>query len=77
MCIRDRSGLHGVQLSIYGTGLLDTPDMVLADIREADVVDRVFDLHRPEVVFHAAALKHLRCWSSTPPRGGRRTCSGP
>ena len=51
---RDESGLHAVQLSIYRKGLLDTPDMVLADIRESDVVDRVFALHRPEVVWPSA-----------------------
>ncbi|MDO5498152.1 MAG: nucleoside-diphosphate sugar epimerase/dehydratase [Propionibacteriaceae bacterium] len=56
---RDESGLHGTQLSIYGTGLLDTPDMVLCDIRDPEALDRVFRDHRPAVVFHAAALKHL------------------
>ncbi|OYO16852.1 dTDP-glucose 4,6-dehydratase [Enemella evansiae] len=56
---RDESGLHGVQLSIYGKGLLDTPDMVLCDIRDPAALDRVFARHQPQVVFHAAALKHL------------------
>ena len=56
---RDESALHGVQLSIYGKGLLDTPDMVLADIRDKTALRRAFQTHRPEVVFHAAALKHL------------------
>lgn len=32
---------------------------VLADVRDPDQVQRAFDLHRPEVVFHAAALKHV------------------
>jgi FlaA1/EpsC-like NDP-sugar epimerase len=32
---------------------------VLADIREANVVDDVFTRHRPEVLFHAAAHKHV------------------
>jgi len=32
---------------------------VLADIRDADVMRQVFAEHRPQVVFHAAALKHL------------------
>ncbi len=73
---RDESGLHGVQLSIYGTGLLDTPDMVLADIREADVVDRIFDLHRPEVVFHAAALKHLPMLEQYPAEGWKTNVLG-
>lgn len=59
MLDRDESGLHGTQLTIYGKGLLDTPDVVLCDIRDAEALDRVFAQHRPSVVFHAAALKHL------------------
>ena len=31
---RDESGLHGAQLLLYGSGLLDTDDMVLCDIRD-------------------------------------------
>jgi len=73
---RDESGLHAVQLSIYGQGLLDTPDMVLADIREADVVDEVFALHRPDVVFHAAALKHLPMLEQYPAEGWKTNVLG-
>ena len=32
---------------------------VVADVRDLDVVERTFALHRPEVVFHAAAYKHV------------------
>ncbi|MEE6274663.1 polysaccharide biosynthesis protein, partial [Georgenia sp. MJ206] len=56
---RDESALHGVQLSIYGQGLLDTPDIVLCDIRDREALEAVFARHTPEVVFHTAALKHL------------------
>lgn len=33
--------------------------MVLADIRDSEALTRIFEERRPEVVFHAAALKHL------------------
>lgn len=59
MLDRDESGLQGSQLSISGHGLLDTDDVVLADIRDVDSLREVFQRHRPQVVFHAAALKHL------------------
>lgn len=59
MLDRDESALHAVQLSIHGHGLLDTPDVVLADIRDQAALRRVFEARRPQVVFHAAALKHL------------------
>ncbi|CAN5528518.1 nucleoside-diphosphate sugar epimerase/dehydratase [soil metagenome] len=56
---RDESALHAVQLAIHGRALLDGGDLVVADIREAERVKEIFEAHRPEVVFHAAALKHL------------------
>lgn len=59
MLDRDESGLQGSQLSISGHGLLDTDDVVLADIRDVESLREIFRYHRPEVVFHAAALKHL------------------
>jgi FlaA1/EpsC-like NDP-sugar epimerase len=59
MVDRDESALHGVQLSIGGRALLDGDDTVLVDIRDRDAVLAVFEHVRPDVVFHAAALKHL------------------
>ncbi len=31
----------------------------LCDVRDARSIDRVFDLYRPDIVFHAAAYKHV------------------
>jgi FlaA1/EpsC-like NDP-sugar epimerase len=59
MLDRDESALHSVQLSIYGRALLDSDDVILCDIRDRAAVHTVFTERRPEVVFHAAALKHL------------------
>jgi FlaA1/EpsC-like NDP-sugar epimerase len=59
MLDRDESALHEVQLSIHGRALLDTPQTVLADLRDAATIHHIFEIRRPEVVFHAAALKHL------------------
>lgn len=59
MLDRDESALHEVQLSIYGRALLDTPQTVLADLRDERAINEVFDTRKPQVVFHAAALKHL------------------
>jgi FlaA1/EpsC-like NDP-sugar epimerase len=55
----DESNLHGLQLAITGSGLLDTDDIVIADIRDQRRIDQVFEAVRPELVFHAAAHKHL------------------
>ena len=39
--------------------MLDSPNLVLVDLRDTERMKEVFAAHRPEVVFHAAALKHL------------------
>ncbi|CEA08566.1 UDP-N-acetyl-alpha-D-glucosamine C6 dehydratase [Arthrobacter saudimassiliensis] len=59
MVDRDETGLQLTQLSITGRGLLNGRDTVLADIRDAAALERIFRERRPEVVFHAAALKHV------------------
>lgn len=59
MLDRDETGLQEAQLSTFGTGLLDSPEVVLADIRDRDALNQIFADRKPEVVFHAAALKHL------------------
>ncbi|QXC61326.1 polysaccharide biosynthesis protein [Aquihabitans sp. G128] len=59
MLERDESALHAVQLSIEGRAMLDSRNLVVADIRDHARIQQVFAEHRPEVVFHAAALKHL------------------
>ncbi|WP_336658889.1 polysaccharide biosynthesis protein [Leucobacter sp. USHLN153] len=59
MLDRDETSLQETQLSISGHGLLDTNDVVLADIRDEAALERIFMERQPEVVFHTAALKHL------------------
>ncbi|SFS00230.1 dTDP-glucose 4,6-dehydratase [Agrococcus baldri] len=59
MLDRDESALQAVQISIAGHGLLHTKDVVLADIRDAEAIRDLMAERRPQVVFHAAALKHL------------------
>ncbi len=59
MLDRDESALHAVQLAIEGRALLTSPDLILCDLRDRRAVQEVFTRTRPDVVFHAAALKHL------------------
>lgn len=46
----------------------DAPDgvQILADIRDDRRMSRLFEKHRPDVVFHAAALKHVPILESMP-----------
>jgi FlaA1/EpsC-like NDP-sugar epimerase len=59
MLDRDESALHALQLSLRGRALLDSPDIVLADLRDERAIRELFADRGPQVVFHAAALKHL------------------
>ena len=55
----DETHLQDTEFALYGTGLLIRDDIVLADIRDKAALGRVFEQWRPDVVFHAAALKHV------------------
>lgn len=56
---RDESALHAIQLDLEGRALLDSPDLIVADIRDRAAVEEIMATRQPDVVFHAAALKHL------------------
>ena len=73
---RDESALHGLQLSMQGRALLDTEELIVADIRDRDRVFEVFGQCRPEVVFHAAALKHLTLLENNPWEGFKTNAVG-
>ena len=66
MLDRDESALHAVQLSIEGRALLTSPDLILCDLRDRQEVEELFTRLRPDVVFHAAALKHLTLLEQRP-----------
>lgn len=59
MLDRDESALHAIQLKLHGRALLDSDDLVLADIRDQNRIREAFTRCQPQIVFHAAALKHL------------------
>jgi FlaA1/EpsC-like NDP-sugar epimerase len=59
MLDRDESALHALTLSLYGRADLESSSLILANIREEDRMREVMHACRPDVVFHAAALKHV------------------
>ena len=73
---RDESGLHGMQLSLDGTSGLSSPSLVVADIRDRDRMFDVFNHFKPEVVFHAAALKHVPLLELHPVEGVKTNVYG-
>ncbi|MYW03777.1 polysaccharide biosynthesis protein [Streptomyces sp. SID3343] len=59
MLDHDESNLHRLQLDVWGEALLDDESLVIADIRDRPRIEQLFHDLKPEVVFHAAAHKHL------------------
>ncbi|MEU2348286.1 nucleoside-diphosphate sugar epimerase/dehydratase [Modestobacter sp. NPDC049651] len=76
MLDRDESALHALQLSLYGEAKLDEPAAILADVRDAEALGAVFAQRRPEVVFHAAALKHVNMLQQYPAEGWKTNVLG-
>jgi FlaA1/EpsC-like NDP-sugar epimerase len=76
MLDRDESALHAVQLSIEGRALLDSGAVILADIRDRERILSVFHERSPQVVFHAAALKHLPMLELYPEEGYKTNVLG-
>jgi FlaA1/EpsC-like NDP-sugar epimerase len=56
---RNENSLLDLCLSINGDGLFANDNVVLCDIRDSEFVSKVIRELKPDVVFHAAALKHL------------------
>lgn len=76
MLDRDESALHSLCLSMDGRALMDSEDLVLADIRDADALTEIFETTRPQIVFHAAALKHLPMLERYPAEGWKTNVHG-
>jgi len=59
MLDRDESALHAVQLALHGRALLDDDGLIVADVRDRARISEIVGATQPDVIFHAAALKHL------------------
>ncbi|WP_157630257.1 nucleoside-diphosphate sugar epimerase/dehydratase [Kribbella catacumbae] len=76
MLDHDESNLHRTQLDLWGEALLDTESTVVADIRDGERIHQLFRDHRPQIVFHAAALKHLPVLERHPCEGVKSNVRG-
>lgn len=55
----DEGRLHAQQLDLTGGGFTATSQVSLADVRDARALDAAFARAAPDLVLHAAALKHV------------------
>lgn len=73
---RDESGLLDVDVSIENQKLNTNRHLVLADIRDENCISKVLSQIKPEIVFHAAALKHLNLLEIYPEEGYKTNIQG-
>jgi len=67
ICVdRDEYGLYRLQLDLTGKALLTDENMILADVTSRPQIEQVMAEHRPALVFHAAACKHLPLLERSP-----------
>src|SRR5712692_123649 len=72
----DESNLHRLLLETTGQGLLDSDEIIIADIRDSERLHQIFTTCKPEVVFHAAAHKHLPLLERHPCEGVKSNVLG-
>ncbi len=57
---------HELQLELEDKGLIGKVKICLASIQNYQAMQAVFKAHRPEIVFHAAAYKHVPLMENNP-----------
>ncbi len=60
------SGLYDVEMELRGKGLGERLRVIIADVRDREGMQAVFAAYRPQVVFHAAAYKHVPLMEAQP-----------
>lgn len=60
------SGLYDLDMELQGKGLGKGVSTVIGDVRQHAALERIFATHRPQVVFHAAAYKHVPMMEAQP-----------
>ena len=73
---RDESGLLDLDISLESQKLNTKRHLVLADIRDEECISKVLTKIKPEIVFHAAALKHLNMLEMYPEEGYKTNVQG-
>ncbi len=76
MVDHDENALHDLALSLSGNVPQETDDLMLCDIRDLTALQTVFESTHPEIVFHAAAHKHVPFLERFPSEGYKTNVTG-
>lgn len=67
VCVdNDEYALYRLELGLRGRALLTDDNLILGDITNPHEITRIFEMHYPQLVFHAAARKHLPLLERSP-----------
>ncbi|WP_179375844.1 polysaccharide biosynthesis protein [Winogradskyella wichelsiae] len=59
------SALYDIQQEFLQQGL-ENIEAIVADVRNKTRIDQIFNLHKPKIIFHAAAYKHVPLMENNP-----------
>ncbi len=76
MLDQGESPIYEIEHEIIDTFGSNVAEVVVADIREAERMENVFRTFRPEIVYHAAAYKHVPLMESNPSEAIRTNILG-
>ena len=76
MLDHDESNLQRLLLQLSGEAMLETADIIVADVRDRERMNQIMRDRQPEIVFHAAALKHLPMLERFPCEGVKSNVKG-
>jgi len=68
--------LYDMELELYEKLNFDRHSIILADILQKIRIEKVFDVFRPEIVYHAAAYKHVPMLENNPIEAFRNNVEG-
>lgn len=58
--------LHHISLEIQKSNSIEKVFTIISDIRDKASLEKVFEKHQPDIVFHAAAYKHVPLMENNP-----------
>ncbi|MBK7239612.1 MAG: polysaccharide biosynthesis protein [Flavobacteriales bacterium] len=70
------SGLYDIEMELLRSGNIPGTQVIIADVRDELRMNRVFSSVRPQVVFHAAAYKHVPLMAAQPAEAVRTNILG-
>lgn len=76
LCERNENSLYTINSLLNDRGLAIGVHPVLADVTDASRLDAVFAQYRPEIVFHAAAHKHVPLMEASPCEAVKNNVTG-